>query len=136
MTQNLQSLKDWIGKSEWSVDHVTIPLVHRLAATLDRDDPMPKHGDVLPYGWHLMLFPRVARHSPIACSWRAVAAIAVCARAWPTSSERAGASRCAYVAPRWSERSVERSLEAYAETGTRSSDPLPDTSRPFLESAV
>ena len=65
MTQNLQSLKDWIGKSEWSVDHVTIPLVHRLAATLDRDDPMPKHGDVLPYGWHLMLFPRVARHSQL-----------------------------------------------------------------------
>ena len=65
MTQDLESLKAWIGKSESSIDHVTIPLVHRLAATLDRDDPMPKHGDVLPYGWHQMLFPRVARHSQL-----------------------------------------------------------------------
>ncbi len=63
--ESLESLKDWIGQREASVDHVTIPFVHRLAATLDRDDPMPKVGDVLPYGWHLLLFPRVARHSQL-----------------------------------------------------------------------
>jgi 3-methylfumaryl-CoA hydratase len=39
--------------------------VHRLSATLDRDDPMPKMGDPLPVGWHAILFPRVVRHSQI-----------------------------------------------------------------------
>ena len=61
----LEKLKDWIGQREADVDHVTIPAVHRLAATLDRDDPMPKAGDPLPIGWHSILFPRVVRHSQI-----------------------------------------------------------------------
>ena len=65
MTQDLEHLKKWIGEKESAVDHVTIPAVHRLAATLDRDDPMPKMGDPLPYGWHLILFPRVVRHSQL-----------------------------------------------------------------------
>lgn len=63
--QNLEQLKDWIGQRETGVDYVTIPQVHRLAATLDRDDPMPRVGDPLPYGWHLILFPRVARDSQL-----------------------------------------------------------------------
>ena len=65
MTQDLEKLKDWIGSRESSVDYVTIPAVHRLAATLDRDDPMPKTGDPLPVGWHSILFPRIVRHSQI-----------------------------------------------------------------------
>jgi 3-methylfumaryl-CoA hydratase len=63
MTQDLEKLKEWIGQKESAVDYVTIPAVHRLAATLDRDDPMPKTGDPLPVGWHQILFPRVVRHS-------------------------------------------------------------------------
>ncbi|MFN7086045.1 MAG: MaoC family dehydratase N-terminal domain-containing protein, partial [Burkholderiales bacterium] len=65
MTQDLEKLKEWIGRRETDVDHVTIPSVHRLAATLDRDDPKPETGDVLPIGWHAILFPRVARHSQL-----------------------------------------------------------------------
>lgn len=65
MTEELEKLKRWIGERETSTDYVTIPSVHRLAATLDRDDPMPRPGDVLPYGWHLPLFPRVVRHSQL-----------------------------------------------------------------------
>ncbi len=65
MTQNLEELKKWIGEKETDVDYVTIPSVHRLAATLDRDDPMPKAGDPLPIGWHQLLFPRIVRHSQI-----------------------------------------------------------------------
>ena len=65
MTQELEKLKDWIGQKESDVDYVTVPAVHRLAATLDRDDPMPKIGDPLPIGWHAILFPRVVRHSQI-----------------------------------------------------------------------
>jgi 3-methylfumaryl-CoA hydratase len=63
--QNLEKLKDWIGERETAVDYITIPSVHRLAATLDRDDPMPRAGDPLPVGWHAILFPRVVRHSQI-----------------------------------------------------------------------
>jgi 3-methylfumaryl-CoA hydratase len=65
MTQELEKLKQWIGKTESDIDYVTAPAVHRLAATLDRDDPMPKMGDPLPIGWHQILFPRVVRQSQI-----------------------------------------------------------------------
>ncbi len=65
MTQDLEKLKEWIGQRETDVDYVTIPAVHRLAATLDRNDPMPKIGDPLPVGWHAILFPRIVRHSQI-----------------------------------------------------------------------
>ena len=65
MTQDLENLKDWIGEKETAVDSITIPAIHRLSATLDRDDPMPKPGDPLPVGWHAILFPRVVRHSQI-----------------------------------------------------------------------
>src|SRR5688500_2099177 len=65
MTQDLSKLADWIGQKETDVDYVTIPSVHRLSATLDRDDPMPKAGDPLPIGWHQLLFPRIVRHSQI-----------------------------------------------------------------------
>ena len=65
MTQELEKLKDWIGQREADTDHITVPSVHRLAATLDRDDPMPKLGDPLPIGWHQILFPRVVRHSQV-----------------------------------------------------------------------
>jgi len=65
VAQDLEKLKDWIGQKETAVDYVTVPSVHRLAATLDRDDPMPKLGAALPIGWHAILFPRVVRHSQI-----------------------------------------------------------------------
>ena len=65
MTQDLEQLKQWIGKHESDIDTVTVPSVHRLAATLDRDDPMPELGDALPIGWHSILFPRVVRHSQV-----------------------------------------------------------------------
>jgi 3-methylfumaryl-CoA hydratase len=61
----MEKLEQWIGRSEADTDHVTIPAVHRLAAMLDRDDPMPKAGDWLPVGWNQILFPRVARHSQL-----------------------------------------------------------------------
>ena len=65
MALDLKQLKQWIGQRESDVDYVTIPAVHRLAATLNRDDPMPRNGDPLPIGWHFMLFPRVARQSQL-----------------------------------------------------------------------
>jgi 3-methylfumaryl-CoA hydratase len=65
VTQNLDELKEWIGRTESDIDYVTVPAVHRLSATLDRDDPQPKIGDPLPVGWHSILFPRVVRQSQI-----------------------------------------------------------------------
>lgn len=65
MTQDLSKLSEWIGQKESQTDHVTIPAIHRLAATLDRDDPFPRMGDPLPPGWHAILFPRVVRQSEI-----------------------------------------------------------------------
>lgn len=59
------TLESWIGKSETRIDYVTVPMVERLAATLDRDDPPPKPRDVLPIGWHSLLFPRIARRSMV-----------------------------------------------------------------------
>ena len=65
MPHDLEKLKEWIGQRESDIDYVTIPAVHRLAAALDRDDPMPRAGDALPVGWHAILFPRVVRQSQI-----------------------------------------------------------------------
>ena len=61
MSQDPEQLKQWIGRHESVVDYVTIPSVQRLAATLDRDDPLPRPGDALPIGWYSILFPRVVR---------------------------------------------------------------------------
>ena len=65
MSADLEQLKKWIGERESDIDYVTVPAVHRLAATLDLDHPMPKMGDPLPTGWHTILFPRVVRQSQV-----------------------------------------------------------------------
>lgn len=62
---DLESLKQWIGRTETAIDYVTVPAVDRLSATLDRDDKFPRMGDPLPVGWHSILFPRIVRHSQI-----------------------------------------------------------------------
>ena len=64
MAEGLEKLKDWIGQTESGVDYVNIPLVERLAATLDLDDA-PGEGKPLPVGWHAALFPRVVRQSQV-----------------------------------------------------------------------
>src|SRR4051812_24704522 len=65
MSEDLDKLKEWVGREETDTDYVTVPAVHRLAATLDRDDPAPRLGDPLPVGWHPLLFARVVRQSQI-----------------------------------------------------------------------
>jgi 3-methylfumaryl-CoA hydratase len=65
MSADLEQLKKWIGERETDIDYVTVPAVHRLAATLDRDDPMPRMDDPLPVGWHTIFFPRVVRQSQV-----------------------------------------------------------------------
>lgn len=56
MTEQFAGLSDWIGKTESRSDVITAWPVEALAATLDRKDPVPQAGDVLPAGWHWMFF--------------------------------------------------------------------------------
>jgi 3-methylfumaryl-CoA hydratase len=56
-------LRSWIGKQETLHDQVTRFPVAALAATLDRDDPPPRAGDVLPPLWHWLYFLPTARQS-------------------------------------------------------------------------
>ena len=47
----LEALKQWIGRKESGVDYVTPPHVERLAATLDMDS-FAREGEAMPRGWH------------------------------------------------------------------------------------
>ena len=53
---NLDSLRDWIGKTESATDIVTAWPVAALAATLDRNEMPPQPGDELPPCWHWLYF--------------------------------------------------------------------------------
>jgi 3-methylfumaryl-CoA hydratase len=46
----------WIGRKQHARDLVTASPVARLSATLDRDDPPPRAGDLLPPVWHWLFF--------------------------------------------------------------------------------
>ena len=53
---DMARLADWIGRSETRQDLITAAPVAALAATLDRDDPAPVTGGVLPPLWHWLYF--------------------------------------------------------------------------------
>jgi len=61
----MRDLREWIGRTEESRDQVTAQGVAALAATLDRDDPWPSPGDVLPPLWHWIFCAAVRRHSEL-----------------------------------------------------------------------
>lgn len=63
MTVDIEALRKWVGRSETSNDVVTTFPVTAMTATLDRDDPPPRNGDVLPPLWHWLYFLPVYRHS-------------------------------------------------------------------------
>jgi 3-methylfumaryl-CoA hydratase len=49
-------LREWIGREESGADEITWAPAALLAATLDRPDPEPSNGDVLPLLWHWLYF--------------------------------------------------------------------------------
>lgn len=61
----LDRLRDWIGRSESRSDLLTATPVAALAATLDRDDPQPAAGTVLPPLWHWLYFTPLTRQSEL-----------------------------------------------------------------------
>jgi 3-methylfumaryl-CoA hydratase len=65
MTVDIDHLKTWIGRTETLHDTVTPVPVTALSATLDRDDPPPEKGHVLPLLWHWLYFLPIARASQI-----------------------------------------------------------------------
>jgi 3-methylfumaryl-CoA hydratase len=56
MSDEFDRLRQWVGKKEGRTDTITAWPVAALAATLDRNDPEPQPGDVLPPGWHWLYF--------------------------------------------------------------------------------
>ena len=64
-TLDTDHLRGWIGRQEVLTDVVTQVPVAALSATLDRDDPAPMAGDVLPPLWHWLYFLPLARQSMI-----------------------------------------------------------------------
>ena len=51
----------WVGKTETTTDVITAWPVKALSAALDRSDPHPKTGDLLPPGWHWLYFLEAKR---------------------------------------------------------------------------
>ncbi|MEJ8840166.1 FAS1-like dehydratase domain-containing protein [Ramlibacter sp. AN1133] len=63
--ERLAELRAWEGRSETLHDDVTAAPVRNLAATLDRDDPLPQAGTALPPLWHWLYFLPGHRQSEI-----------------------------------------------------------------------
>lgn len=62
---DIESLQQWIGRTERRSDVVTATPVAALSATLDREDPEPLPGTDLPPLWHWMYFAPLVRQSEI-----------------------------------------------------------------------
>lgn len=61
----MANLQEWVGRTETRHDQVTLAPMAALSATLDREDPPPKPGDLLPSAWHWLYFLPVAKQSEI-----------------------------------------------------------------------
>ena len=60
---NIDSLREWLGRTESRSDQITLTPIAALSATLDRDDAKPKAGDALPPLWHWLYFLPIYRQS-------------------------------------------------------------------------
>jgi 3-methylfumaryl-CoA hydratase len=65
MNIELPHLKQWIGRTETFTDCISPAPLRALAATLDRDDPLPSAGDEVPPCWHWLFFLPTPRQSEI-----------------------------------------------------------------------
>ena len=63
--QDLDHLRDWIGRTEQRADMATAAPLAALSATLDRDDPLPEVGADVPPLAHWMYFLPIAPQSEI-----------------------------------------------------------------------
>jgi 3-methylfumaryl-CoA hydratase len=63
MNAERDPLQQWVGRTETRTDTIDARPVALLSATLDRDNPAPREGDVLPPLWHWLYFLPSYRHS-------------------------------------------------------------------------
>jgi len=59
------ALRAWVGKSETRTDAIDARPAALLSATLDRDDPPPRRGEILPPLWHWLYFLPAYRQSEV-----------------------------------------------------------------------
>ena len=57
MTEPLETIKSYIGRSETATDVVAASAIARLATTLDVEQPASAKGDPIPPGWYGAFFP-------------------------------------------------------------------------------
>ena len=62
MSAERDLVQDWVGRTETRTDTIEVRPVVLLSATLDRDDPPPRTGDLLPPLWHWLYFLPSYRH--------------------------------------------------------------------------
>jgi 3-methylfumaryl-CoA hydratase len=62
---NINYLREWVGRTETISDQITLVPIAALSATLDRNDPPPNAGDLLPPLWSWLYFLPLHRHSEI-----------------------------------------------------------------------
>lgn len=65
MTNDLDHLRNWIGRRETRTDHAAAWPAIALTATLDREDAAPVTGTPLPPGWHWLYFLEAKRASEL-----------------------------------------------------------------------
>jgi len=62
MSAEQDPVREWVGRTETRTDTIDVRPVTLLSATLDRDDPPPRIGDLLPPLWHWLYFLPSYRH--------------------------------------------------------------------------
>jgi 3-methylfumaryl-CoA hydratase len=68
----LAHLQTWTGKTETLLDSITVAPLTALSATLDRDDPLPLPGYVVPALWHWLYFLPRTRQSELGADGHAL----------------------------------------------------------------
>ena len=62
---DISFLRDWLGRVETHSDRITATPIVALSATLDREDPLPREGDLLPPLWHWVYFLPIHKQSEL-----------------------------------------------------------------------
>jgi 3-methylfumaryl-CoA hydratase len=62
---DLGNLREWVGRAEERVDHVSAAPLAALSATLDHNDAEPHPGSAIPPLWHWLYFTPLTRQSEI-----------------------------------------------------------------------
>ncbi len=63
MAFDIEFIRGWIGRTDSLADTATLAPLRALSATLDRQDPSPQTGDVVPPLWHWLYFLPTALQS-------------------------------------------------------------------------